>query len=66
MRLGAEYDIVVNFDAGSGFLTGIGLRGVLSTAGSPSAALRRRIPNLSGFACQLNVYRDSRHRPQNV
>ena len=28
-RLGAEYDIVVNFDAGSGFLTGIGLRGVL-------------------------------------
>lgn len=28
-RLGAEYDIAVNFDAGSGFLTGIGLRGAL-------------------------------------
>lgn len=28
-RLGAEYDIVVNFDAGSGFLTGIALRGAL-------------------------------------
>jgi hypothetical protein len=27
--LGAEFDIVVNFDAGSGFLTGIGLRGAL-------------------------------------
>ena len=26
----AEYDIIVNFDAGSGFLTGIALRGVLS------------------------------------
>lgn len=26
----AEFDIVVNFDAGSGFLTGIALRGVLS------------------------------------
>lgn len=28
-RQSAEYDIVVNFDAGSGFLTGIGLRGIL-------------------------------------
>ncbi len=28
-RFSAEYDIIVNFDAGSGFLTGIGLRGVL-------------------------------------
>jgi hypothetical protein len=28
-RLSAEYDVVVNFDAGSGFLTGIALRGVL-------------------------------------
>jgi hypothetical protein len=27
--LGAEFDIVVNFDAGSGFLTGIGIRGTL-------------------------------------
>ncbi len=27
--LSAEYDIVVNFDAGSGFLTGIALRGIL-------------------------------------
>jgi hypothetical protein len=27
----AEYDIVVNFDAGAGLLTGIALRGVLST-----------------------------------
>ena len=26
----AEYDVIVNFDAGSGFLTGIALRGVLS------------------------------------
>ncbi|MPZ39066.1 MAG: hypothetical protein GEU95_13610 [Rhizobiales bacterium] len=26
----------------------------------------RLIPNLSGFVCQLNAYRDSRHRPQNV
>ena len=26
----ADYDIVVNFDAGSGFLTGIALRGILS------------------------------------
>ena len=28
-RLNAEYDIVVNFDAGSGFLTGIAVRGIL-------------------------------------
>jgi hypothetical protein len=28
-RLGAEFDIVVNFDSGSGFLTGIALRGNL-------------------------------------
>jgi AAA domain len=28
-RPNAEYDIVVNFDAGSGFLTGIALRGIL-------------------------------------
>lgn len=27
--INAEYDIIVNFDAGSGFLTGIALRGVL-------------------------------------
>lgn len=27
--IGAEYDIAVNFDAGSGYLTGIGLRGAL-------------------------------------
>lgn len=29
--LNAEYDVVVNFDAGSGFLTGIALRGVVFT-----------------------------------
>lgn len=28
-RLGAEYQIIVNFDVGSGFLTGIALRGTL-------------------------------------
>jgi len=28
-RLGAEYDIVVNFDAGSGLITGIAIRGIL-------------------------------------
>jgi hypothetical protein len=28
-RLGAEFDIIVNFDSGSGFLTGIAIRGVL-------------------------------------
>lgn len=28
-RLGAEYDMIVNFDAGSGLLTGIAIRGIL-------------------------------------
>jgi len=28
-RLGAEFDIIVNFDSGSGFLTGIAIRGTL-------------------------------------
>ncbi|KRQ17180.1 DEAD/DEAH box helicase [Bradyrhizobium manausense] len=28
-RLGAEFDIIVNFDSGSGFLTGIAIRGAL-------------------------------------
>jgi hypothetical protein len=28
-RLGAEYDIIVNFDSGSGLLTGIAIRGIL-------------------------------------
>lgn len=28
-RLGAEFDIIVNFDSGSGFLTGIAVRGAL-------------------------------------
>jgi hypothetical protein len=43
----AEYDVIVNFDSGSGFLTGIALRGVLSApygqsfaaAGQPSKGL---------------------------
>ena len=28
-RLGAEFDVIVNFDSGSGFLTGIAIRGTL-------------------------------------
>ena len=28
-RLGAEFDIIINFDSGSGFLTGIAIRGTL-------------------------------------
>ncbi len=44
----AEYDVIVNFDSGSGFLTGIALRGILSApygqsfsvaAGQPSKTL---------------------------
>lgn len=35
----AEYDVIVNFDSGSGFLTGIALRGVLSAPYGQSFAV---------------------------
>jgi hypothetical protein len=40
----AEYDVVVNFDAGAGLLTGIGLRGVLSAPFGESFAQADQAP----------------------
>src|SRR5262249_9582624 len=45
-RLGAEFDIIVNFDSGSGFLTGIAIRGALfSPFGSKFPALAGNEPS---------------------
>jgi len=45
-RLGAEFDIVVNFDSGSGFLTGIAIRGtVFSPYGSKFPAVEGKEPS---------------------
>lgn len=45
-RLGAEFDIIVNFDSGSGFLTGIAIRGTLfSPFGSKFTALDGKEPS---------------------
>jgi len=45
-RLGAEFDIVVNFDSGSGFLTGIAIRGTLfSPYGSKFPAITGKEPS---------------------
>ena len=44
--LGAEFDIIVNFDSGSGFLTGIGIRGTLfSPFGSTFPAAEGKEPS---------------------
>jgi len=45
-RLGAEFDIIVNFDSGSGFLTGIAIRGALfSPFGSKFPAIDGKEPS---------------------
>lgn len=45
-RLGAEFDIIVNFDSGSGFLTGIAIRGALfSPFGSKFPAVDGKEPS---------------------
>lgn len=45
-RLGAEFDIIVNFDSGSGFLTGIAIRGALfSPFGSKFPAVDSKEPS---------------------
>lgn len=45
-RFGAEFDIVVNFDSGSGFLTGVAIRGTLfSPFGSKFAAIGGKEPS---------------------
>jgi hypothetical protein len=45
-RLGAEFDIIVNFDSGSGFLTGIAIRGTLfSPFGSKFPAVDGKEPS---------------------
>lgn len=45
-RLGAEFDIIVNFDSGSGFLTGIAIRGALfSPFGSKFPAVDGKDPS---------------------
>lgn len=45
-RLGAEFDIIVNFDSGSGFLTGIAIRGtIFSPFGSKFPAANGKEPS---------------------
>ena len=62
-RLGAEFDIIVNFDSGSGFLTGIAIRGALfSPFGSKFPGRRWQRALVDQIAGRRGVRRQQGHR----